>query len=98
MLRRTKIVATLGPATDKDDVVEKISSAGAKVVRLKFSHGSSEDHIRRAQEVRDVSKKLNKHIAILCDLQGPKIRVASFKGGKVYLTLRQTFTIDPRWP
>lgn len=98
MLRRTKIVATLGPATDKDDVLEKIISAGANVVRLNFSHGSSEDHIRRAQEVRAVSKKLNKHIAILGDLQGPKIRVASFKDEKVYLTLGQTFTIDPDWP
>lgn len=98
MLRRTKIVATLGPATDKDDVLERIINAGANVVRLNFSHGSTEDHIRRAQEVRAVSKKLNKHIAILGDLQGPKIRVASFTDEKVYLSLGQTFIIDPDWP
>lgn len=98
MLRRTKIVATLGPATDRDNNLEKIINAGANVVRLNFSHGTSEDHIRRAQEVRSISKKLNKHIAILGDLQGPKIRVASFKDEKVYLALGQNFTIDPDWP
>lgn len=98
MLRRTKIVATLGPATDRDNNLEKIISAGVNVVRLNFSHGSSEDHIRRAKEVREISTKLNKHIAILGDLQGPKIRVASFKDEKVYLGLGHTFTIDSDWP
>lgn len=98
MLRRTKIVATLGPATDRDNNLEKIIIAGANVVRLNFSHGVTEDHIRRAKEVRQISKKLNKHIAILGDLQGPKIRVSSFIDEKVYLRLGQTFTIDTDWP
>ena len=93
-LRRTKIVTTLGPATDKDDNLEKIISAGANVVRLNFSHGSAEDHILRAKQVREVAAKLEKHVAILGDLQGPKIRVSTFKDGKVELTPGDKFTLD----
>ena len=73
MLRRTKIVATLGPATDRDNNLEKIIKAGANVVRLNFSHGVAQDHKNRAKAVRDIATKLNKHVAILADLQGPKI-------------------------
>lgn len=98
MLRRTKIVTTLGPATDRDNNLEKIIQAGANVVRLNFSHGNREEHIQRAAQVREIAQRLNVQVAILGDLQGPKIRVASFKEDKVQLTLGQNFIIDPQHP
>ena len=58
-VRRTKIVATLGPATDRDNNLEKIISAGVNVVRFNFSHGSAEDHIARAEKIRSIAQKLN---------------------------------------
>lgn len=94
ILRRTKIVSTLGPATDKDNVLEQIIEAGVNVVRMNFSHGSAEDHIERANKVRAVAKKLNKYVAILGDLQGPKIRVARFKDGKIHLKVGDKFILD----
>lgn len=98
MLRRTKIVATLGPATDRDNNLEKILRAGANVVRLNFSHGTAADHIERAKQVRKLAERLGKEVAILGDLQGPKIRVSSFKDGKVQLNLGQRFILDMNWP
>lgn len=94
VLRRTKIVATLGPATDRDNNLEKIIRAGANVVRLNFSHGTAEDHIARAQRVRDVASRLGRQVAILGDLQGPKIRVSTFKEGKALLTVGDEFILD----
>ena len=94
MLRRTKIVATLGPATDRDNNLEKIIKAGANVVRLNFSHGVAQDHKDRAKAVRDIATRLNKHVAILADLQGPKIRVSTFKDGKVSLEVGAKFALD----
>lgn len=93
-LRRTKIVTTLGPATDRDNNLEKIIEAGANVVRLNFSHGNAEDHIARANKVREIAAKLGKHVAILGDLQGPKIRVSTFKEGKVFLNIGDKFLLD----
>lgn len=93
-LRRTKIVTTLGPATDRDNNLEKIIEAGANVVRLNFSHGTAEDHIIRANKVREIAAKLGKHVAILGDLQGPKIRVSTFKEGKVFLSVGDKFLLD----
>ena len=78
-LRRTKIVTTLGPATDRDNNLEKVIAAGANVVRMNFSHGTPEDHQLRADKVREIAAKLGRHVAILGDLQGPKIRVSTFK-------------------
>lgn len=97
-LRRTKIVTTLGPSTDKDDNLEAIIQAGANVVRMNFSHGSAEDHIRRANQVRTLAAKYNRHIAILGDLQGPKIRVSTFKEGKIHLNVGDRFTLDSDLP
>ncbi|PVX40476.1 pyruvate kinase [Pasteurella langaaensis DSM 22999] len=97
-LRRTKIVCTMGPATDKGNNLEKIIAAGANVVRMNFSHGSPEDHIARAEKVREIAKKLGKHVAILGDLQGPKIRVSTFKEGKVFLTVGDKFILDAELP
>lgn len=98
MLRRTKIVTTLGPATDRDGNLEKIIKAGANVVRMNFSHGSPEDHVKRANEVRELAAKHGKHVAILGDLQGPKIRVSTFKDGKVQLPMGHTFILDSDLP
>ena len=95
MFRRTKIVTTLGPATDRDDNLRRIIKAGANVVRLNFSHGSPEDHIKRATDTRNIAKELGVHVAILGDLQGPKIRVSTFKDNqKVYLEIGSKFLLD----
>ncbi|WP_237386405.1 pyruvate kinase [Xenorhabdus sp. Sc-CR9] len=93
-LRRTKIVTTLGPATDRDSNLEKVISAGANVVRLNFSHGTAEDHIQRANKVREIAARLGCHVAILGDLQGPKIRVSTFKEGKIFLNVGDKFLLD----
>jgi len=94
MLRRTKIVTTLGPATDRDDNLRKIIEAGANMVRLNFSHGLAEDHVKRADDVRAIAKELDTHVAILGDLQGPKIRISTFKDDKVTLDLGASFVLD----
>lgn len=93
MLRRTKIVTTLGPATDKPDVLAALIAAGANVVRLNFSHGKAEDHIRRAEQVREIAASQGRHVAVLGDLQGPKIRVARFKNESITLTNGDTFIL-----
>jgi len=94
MLRRTKILATLGPATDRPGVLEGLFEAGVDVVRLNFSHGSAQDHINRANTIRELSKKTGRRVGILADLQGPKIRIARFKDGKVFLHEGQDFALD----
>ncbi len=94
MLRRTKIVATLGPATDSPDALHAILAAGVNVTRLNFSHGSAEDHIERANQVRKISQQLGQHTAILADLQGPKLRIARFTDNKITLKVGQTFVLD----
>lgn len=93
-LRRTKIVSTLGPATDRDNNLEKVIAAGANVVRLNFSHGTPDDHQQRAEHVRKIAAKLGRHVAILGDLQGPKIRVSTFKEGKIFLNQGDPFLLD----
>mgnify|MGYP003112975951 CR=1 FL=1 len=95
MFRRTKIVTTLGPATDRDDNLRRIIAAGANVVRLNFSHGVPEDHKKRADDTRAIAKELGVHVAVLGDLQGPKIRISTFKDNKkVQLALGQAYTLD----
>jgi len=94
MTRRTKIVTTLGPATDRDNNLEKIIVAGANMVRMNFSHGEAEDHVKRARQVREIAARLGVEVAIMGDLQGPKIRVSTFKEGKIQLALGDTFTLD----
>ena len=97
-LRRTKIVTTLGPATDRDNNLERIIAAGANMVRMNFSHGVPEDHIERANKVREIAAKLGKTVALLGDLQGPKIRVSTFKDGKIFLNIGDKFTLDADLP
>jgi len=94
MLRRTKIVATLGPATEDRDTLKKVLAAGVNVVRLNFSHGTAEDHIQRANTVRDIAKELGIYVGILGDLQGPKIRVSTFKNGPIQLNIGDKFELD----
>lgn len=98
MLRRTKIVATLGPATNSQAVIEKLIQAGATVFRLNFSHGSADDHKARAQMVRAAAEKVGAHVAILGDLQGPKIRVSTFRNNAVMLEEGQDFVLDASLP
>src|SRR5690242_9593028 len=80
--RRTKILATLGPATDAPGVLERLFEAGVDVVRLNFSHGDPSGQEARAAQVREVASKLGREVGILADLPGPKIRVERFAGGK----------------
>ncbi|MGA8009804.1 MAG: pyruvate kinase [Thiomonas sp.] len=94
MSRATKIVATVGPASDSPDILERMIFAGVDVVRLNFSHGKAQDHIDRAQLIRDTANRLGKAVAIMADLQGPKIRVGRFKDGKVALQPGQKFVLD----
>ena len=94
MLRRTKILATLGPSTDAPGVMEQLFEAGVDAVRLNFSHGSAQDHIDRANQVRELSNKTGRRVGILADLQGPKIRIARFKETKVWLEDGQDFALD----
>lgn len=95
ILRRTKIVVTLGPAIDDREILKRVLQAGADVFRANFSHGSVEMHEKRINAVRELAHELNKTVAILVDLQGPKIRVARFKNQKVVLQEGQTFILDP---
>lgn len=94
MFRRTKIVSTLGPATDEPGILEKLIVAGVNVVRMNFSHGSPEDHKQRADKVREYAAKHGKFVAILGDLQGPKIRVARFAEGPIQLNVGDNFVLD----
>jgi len=96
--KRTKIVATLGPATDKKSVLSAMIAAGLDVVRLNFSHGKAEEHIRRAHLVRECAEEAGREIAIMADLQGPKIRIARFKLAKVFLKEGAQFILDADLP
>ncbi|MGP9764901.1 pyruvate kinase [Halomonas sp. AOP13-D3-9] len=93
-IRRTKIVATLGPASDRKGVLEAMLKAGVDVVRLNFSHGTADDHRRRLTEVREIAAQLGRSVAVLGDLQGPKIRIARFRDGAVVLKEGQPFILD----
>ncbi|HEU5176826.1 MAG TPA: pyruvate kinase [Burkholderiales bacterium] len=94
MLRSTKIVATLGPSSSEPAVLERMVRAGVDVVRLNFSHGTADDHLKRAAMVKEIASKVGRTVAILCDLQGPKIRVGKFKEGKVILEKGAPFILD----
>lgn len=93
-VRQTKIVATLGPASSSPEVLEKMILAGMNVVRVNFSHGSADEHIGRVNTVRDIAAKLGKDVAVMADLQGPKIRIGLFANGSTTLTEGQAFVLD----
>ncbi len=98
MQRRTKIVATLGPATDDPRVLDKLIEAGVDVVRLNFSHDLPEVHKQRAEFVRDRAQAHGRQIGVIADMQGPKIRIGRFKGKRVRLEEGQRFVIDADMP
>ena len=92
--RRTKIIATLGPGTDDPQVMEGLIRAGVDVFRLNMSHGGAEGHEERARLVRATARKLHWQVALLVDLQGPKIRIELFENGAVELSSGDHFTLD----
>ncbi|MFA5683397.1 MAG: pyruvate kinase [Lysobacteraceae bacterium] len=94
--RRTKILATLGPACDPPGVIEALISAGVNVVRLNFSHGSIEQHAQRVASVRNAAARLGREVGVLADLQGPKIRIERFEQGRVVLRAGAAFVLDCR--
>ncbi|MDW6017911.1 pyruvate kinase [Vibrio plantisponsor] len=91
---KTKIVATLGPASQTREKLTQLIRAGVNVVRLNFSHGSAEEHIERAELVRTIAQELNTTVGVLVDLQGPKIRIACFEQGSIQLTAGDKFILD----
>jgi pyruvate kinase len=92
--RSTKIVVTLGPASSDPQLLEEMIRAGVNVVRLNFSHGTAQDHIDRARLVREAAQRAGREVAIMADLQGPKIRVGKFAQGKATLVAGQPFVLD----
>jgi pyruvate kinase len=98
LLRRTKIVATLGPATDDPKVLDKLIEAGVDVVRVNFSHDKAEVHIRRAEAARERAQAHGRQVGVLADMQGPKIRIGQFTDKQITLTEGDTFILDVDWP
>jgi pyruvate kinase len=98
MQRRTKIVATLGPSTDDPKVLDEMIQAGVDVVRANFSHGTAEEHLQRAEQVRNRARAHGRQVGVLADLQGPKIRIDKFKQGKVELQEGAHFVLDAKLP
>ncbi|HEY8706873.1 MAG TPA: pyruvate kinase [Burkholderiaceae bacterium] len=94
MSRATKIVATLGPASSSPEVLERMIRAGVDVVRMNFSHGKAQAHIDRGALVREIAQRVGREVAIMADLQGPKIRVGKFEGDKTMLEVGQSFILD----
>src|SRR5215510_801083 len=94
MQRSTKIVATLGPASSDRETLARIVAAGVNVVRLNFSHGTADDHVRRAELVREVARSLGHTVGIMVDLQGPKIRIGRFAQGNITLKKGDTLILD----
>jgi pyruvate kinase len=92
--RRTKIIATLGPASSSPEVLTRLFQAGADVFRLNFSHGTHEDHAARFAMIRELEERFDRPIGILADVQGPKLRVGVFSGGRVHLQTGQPFQLD----
>lgn len=96
--RRTKIVATLGPSSSSDEIIERLILAGMDVARLNFSHGSAQDHLKRAEQLRRLAAKHGRNIAIMGDLQGPKIRIARFRNQAVNLSTGAPFALSNLHP
>lgn len=94
--RRTKIVATIGPASDSSTIIRKLIRKGLNVARINFSHGIPEEHEKLIRKIRDIAASENKSVAILADLSGPKVRVGSFIGGKILLKEREEVVITTK--
>ena len=91
-MRKTKIICTMGPSTDKDDVMEQLVREGMDVARFNFSHGPHDEQRGRIQKLRELRKKYDRPVAALLDTKGPEIRLGCFKDGKVALEEGQIFT------
>jgi pyruvate kinase len=98
VMRHTKIVATLGPASSELAVLKKMIASGLNIVRENFSHGTAEQHRVSIETVRKAATEMGQIVGIMADLQGPKIRVSKFKQGKVALQEGAEFTLDAAWP
>ncbi|MFM0518394.1 pyruvate kinase [Caballeronia jiangsuensis] len=98
MHRATKIVATIGPASTSPDILLQMLQAGLDVVRFNFSHGTADDHRQRAEIVRDAARQVGREVAIMADLQGPKIRVGKFENNKTMLVAGNPFILDANCP
>ena len=94
MPRRTKIVATLGPASSDARTLSRMIDAGLDVVRMNFSHGTADEHAKRVNLVRSLARKAGRAVGVLVDLQGPKIRIGRFKDGKILLKAGEKFVLD----
>ena len=94
MIRRTKIVATLGPASSDARVLSRMIDAGLDVVRMNFSHGTAAEHRKRVNLVRALARKAGRAVGVLVDLQGPKIRIGKFKDGRITLAAGAKFVLD----
>jgi pyruvate kinase len=94
LLRRTKIIATVGPATDDPAELKRVVAAGMDLARVNFSHGTTEQHALRIREIRDVAASCNRYVGIMVDLQGPKIRIENFEEGRVALIEGSPFVLD----
>ena len=94
MRKRTKIVATLGPASDNTKTLRKMIDAGLDVARINFSHGDQADHRRRASALREAADECGRNIGVMGDLQGPKIRIKRFENGSVVLAEGAAFYLD----
>ena len=93
MFRKTKIVCTLGPSTDKEGVLKRLIEEGMNVARFNFSHGDHEEQLGRLQMLQKLRKELKRPVAALLDTKGPEIRLRDFTDGKVELKDGQTFTL-----
>lgn len=98
IMRRTKIIATLGPATDKPGVIDNLLEAGVDLCRINYSHQDQADHEERIRNVRRISAERGREVGVIADLQGPKIRLEHFSGGKAQLREGDTFILDTELP
>ena len=96
MLKKTKIVCTLGPSSNTPEIIEKMIKAGMNVARFNFSHGSHEEHKQRIDMVRAASQKLGIPVALLLDTKGPEIRLGKFKNGSIMMEAGKDFTLTAR--
>ena len=94
MPRRTKIVATLGPASSDPKTLARMIEAGLDVVRMNFSHGTAAEHTKRVELVRALARKAGRAVGVLVDLQGPKIRIGRFKDNRITLVAGEKFVLD----